>query len=273
MTDSNPQPEIPPPPTLLPMLPPPVEPRPRRNPFWNALAGCFVLLTVVVILIFLAPTLIGVNVVASVVDIARSLVNPPTTARVDSRGTIISGIQSIGQLVSISVQMAEPEINVGVQQGGLNACGFLATHVAEGTIEGGMDMTQITDDSIEYDAATETYTIHLPAPQLTSCRIDYIRQYNRSTTVCNVDWDGARVIANYKALNNFRDDALEGGILQRAEVEARLVIGNFVGALTGSRVNIEFAETETTAVPSSCVPPVPEGWTYLEATDEWVKAP
>ena len=273
MTDSNPEPEVPPPPTLPPALPPPVENRPRRSPFWNAVAGCSLLLTVIVVLIFLAPTLVGVNLVASVVDIARNLVNPPTTARVDSRGTIISGIHSIGQLVSVSVQMAEPEINVGVQQGGLNACGYLATRVAEGTIEAGVDMTQITDESIEYDPITETYTIHLPAPQLTSCRIDYIRQYNRSTTVCNVDWDGARVIANYKALNNFRDDALEGGILQRAEMEARLVIGNFVSALTGSRVNIAFADAETTVMPLSCVPPVPTGWTYIEASDQWVKSP
>lgn len=229
------------------------------------------MLAVVLVLLFLAPTLVGVNLVATVVDMARNLVNPPLTARVETRGTIINGIQSVGQLVSISVQMAEPEINVGVQQGGLNACGFLATHVASGTIEGGVDMTQLTDDSIEYDALSETYTIHLPAPQLTSCRIDYIRQYNRSTTMCNVDWDGARLIAGYKALISFRDDALEGGILQRAELEARLVIGNFVGALTGSRVNVEFAESESAAMPPSCVPSVPEGWTYIEANDQWVK--
>jgi hypothetical protein len=229
------------------------------------------LLAVIIVALFLAPTLIGVNILSAIVDTARNLVNPPTIAHVDSRGTIISGIQSIGQLVSISVQLAEPEISVGVQQGGLNACGYLAAHVAQGTIEGGIDLTQITDESIDYDPVAEVYTIYLPAPQLTSCRIDFIRQYNRSTTICNVDWDGARVIAGYKALTGFRDDALEGGILERAKIEARLVIGNFASALNGNRVHIEFDETATTALPASCVPPIPEGWTYLEATDEWVK--
>lgn len=242
-----------------------------RGYVWFGLGGCGLFLAALILLFFLAPTLLGVNVLAAIVDTARSLANPPTTARVETRGTIISGIQAIGQLVSISVQLAEPEIRVGVQQGGLNACGFLATHVAQGTIEGGVDLSRITDESVIYDAGSNTYTIHLPAPQLTSCRIDFIRQYNRSTTICNVDWDGARVIAGYQALVGFRDDALESGILERAKIEARLVIGNFVDALTGSRVMIVFDETGTTALPASCAPPVPDGWTYLEESGQWVK--
>jgi hypothetical protein len=46
--------------------------------------------------------------------------------------------------------------------------------------------------------------------------VDYIRQYDTSTTACSIDWDEARLLAQYVSLQELRDDTLEAGILNRA---------------------------------------------------------
>ena len=237
----------------------------RHRYLFGGLIGCLVSLALAVAVLILT----GTGLLDRVTNALGQAVNPPTTARTMTTETILTGIQPLGQLVSISVQLAKADIDVGVQQGGLNACGFSASHVAEGTVEAGIDLSRISAEDISYDAASETYTLHLPAPALTSCRIDFIRQYSRSTTVCNVDWDQARLLANYTAINDFRDDSLESGLLDRGEQEARLVLGNFVGALTGSHVNFVFDQSDA-PLPPSCAPQTPSGWSYDEATGSWI---
>lgn len=230
--------------------------------------GCLVLIVVLVI----ASVLLGVTSVNGILGGIGSIFSggPPPRASITSTQTLVQGIQPLGQLVSVSTQLAKADIAVGIQQGVLNTCGFSANHVAQGAIEAGIDLTHITPDDIRYDEARNTYVVTVPAPQLTSCRVDYIRQYDRSTTACNVDWDEARLLASYTALIDFRDDALEGGILTRAENEARLVLGNFVSAVTGSSVEIVFSETQQ-PLPPSCQPSVPSGWMIDPATGGWTR--
>jgi len=241
----------------------------RRRSGCRALLGCLLIVMLALLLVVAVPTLLSAGVIDRLISGISYAVNPPTTARATSTETILTGIQPLGQLVSISAQLAKADIDIGVQQGGLNACGFSASHVAQGTIEAGIDISGIAAEDISYDALTGSYTLRLPAPSLTSCRIDLIRQYSRSTTVCNVDWDEARLLANYISLGDFRDDALEGGILGRAESEARLVLSNFIGALTGSRVTLVFEGTDP-PLPASCSPETPPGWFYDENNNAWI---
>ena len=232
--------------------------------------GCMALLLIVLAIpIFLGVTTAN-NALSAIVGIFRpgSL---PQVANVTSTQTLVQGIQPLGQLVSVSAQLAKADINIGIQAGALNACGFSADHVAQGAVEAGIDLTGFNTNSLNYDAASNTYTLRLPSPQLTSCRIDFIRQYRRSFTTCAVDWDEARLIAQYEAMIDFRDDAVEGGILTRARLEAELVIRNFVELLTQSNVQVIFDEPETPVVPPSCVPDIPEGWLMNEQTGQWVK--
>ncbi|MBZ0289450.1 MAG: DUF4230 domain-containing protein, partial [Anaerolineae bacterium] len=231
--------------------------------------GCLLLLILPVVVLLL----MGVITVNGLLSGVQNVLSPkPAVATVFSTQTIVTGIQPMGQLVSVSSQLAKADIAIGVQQGALNACGFSANHVAQGTVEGGIDLTKISDTDVQYDAANNTYTVLLPAPQVTSCRIDFIRQYERSLTACPVDWDEARLLAQYEALNAFRTDAVEGGILQRAEQEARIVIANFVAALTGAKVQIVFKSGEGQAfLPPSCVPEVPPGWSYDATTKSWTQ--
>jgi len=174
-------------------------------------------------------------------------------------------------LVSISSQLAKADIFVGIEQSTANMCGFSANHVAQGAVEAGIDLTLMHDEDATFDPATNTYTIILPAAQLTSCRLDYIRQYDRSTTLCSVDWDEARLLANYAALVGFREDAIEGGILTAAEQQARVVLSSFIEGLTGASVVINFSQNSTLSIPSSCQPDIPVGWNYNEAENTWIR--
>jgi hypothetical protein len=229
--------------------------------------GCLSVTIILVVVILALPAVVS-QVAAGIVGI----LNPgPPVASVVSTQTIVQGIQPMGQLVSISAQLAKADIFIGVQQGALNACGFGANHVAQGAIEAGINLTQVTAEDVTYNGVTDAYTLTLPPAQLTSCRVDFIRQYDRTTTTCAVDWDEARLLANYTSLIEFRDDALEGGILNRAEQEARLVLGNFVRLLTGRDVEIGFKPADGATMPPSCQPEVPQGWAFTQETGAWLK--
>ena len=188
-----------------------------------------------------------------------------------STQTIVQGIQPLGELVSVSVQLAKADVKVSVNTGIMAAGSYSVNHVVQGAVEAGVDLTKIGPDNLGYDAATNTYTLIIPEPQLTSCRVDYIRQYDWSATLLNVDWDEARVMANYMALIDFRDDAIKGGILDRAEAETKLVLGNFVRAVSGHPVDIVFQKPEKPVIPPSCQPDLPPGWTYSPDANLWYK--
>ena len=80
--------------------------------------------------------------------------------------------------------MAKADVDIQVSQSALNACGHSAKYVTQGTVEAGVDLTQFDTDDFSYNMVTNTYTISLPAPELTNCRIDFIRQYANSFTAC-----------------------------------------------------------------------------------------
>lgn len=233
------------------------------------MGGCLLLIGAAVLVLVLTGVT-SVNNLIGGIGSALGAGRVPV-ASVLSTQTVVTSIQPLGQLVSVSAQLAKADIFVGIEAGLANACGFGANHVAQGAVEAGIDLTQLTASDVQYDALRNTYVITLPAPVLTSCRVEYIRQYDRTTTACNVDWDEARFLAQYTALIDFRDDALEGGILTRARSEARDVIANFIGLTTGANVEINFREpAQPVRLPQSCQPDAPQGWVQ-NANGTWTR--
>lgn len=239
--------------------------------------GCFALTGIIVLVILvgiIVSILSGVWTINSVLASIGDFFGQPTTATIMPSRTIVSSLQPLGQLVSISAEVAQADIGVSVHTGSLNLCGHSANHVARGVIEAGVDITQVEEDSVTYDEATNTYTLTLPAPGITSCRIEYIRQYERSGggVTCGVDWDNIRLLAQHEAMNRFTADTLEGGILNRAQRETTLLMQSFVSALTGSNVRVIYAPaTGETRLPPSCQPQVPRGWLFDDEFNSWVK--
>jgi hypothetical protein len=238
------------------------------------LTGCGLLsvgVVIVCVLSIVIPSLGVANFIGNIFDSIGDFFGTEETATVDSSQTIVLNIRQLGQLVSVSAQVAKMDINVSTRGGIANACGRTAHHVAQGTIEAGIDLTLVEADDVDISVSTDTVTINLPPAQLTSCRVDAIRQYERTTSTCGTDWDEIRQLAQHVALNEFRDDAIEGGILLRAHNDAEIVLTNFLGLVTGKAVRVTFSEPdpETQMFAPSCFPEPPTGWEYNANEDYW----
>ena len=202
----------------------------------------------------------------------RDFFFPESGAYVRSTRTILNGIRGFGQLVTVAVEVAKADIRVEVNEGFLNYGHYSASHVAVGVIEAGIDFTAIGESNIRFDRANEIYHVSLPSPLLTSCRIEYIDQYGASLTLLPADWDIIRQLAQFQALTEFSDDALEGGILERAGEEAALRIGDFISAITAVTADVIFQENDSYASsPQSCLPEPPQGWLKKEGESGWKK--
>lgn len=228
--------------------------------------GCLL----VILVPFIVAILLGMTTLGGILASIQAVFSPRTTASVLSSQTIVREILPKAELVTASAQLAKAGILIGVQQGVANACGYSANHVATGTVEAGVNLADMNEQSVSYDVLTDTYTIRIPAPQLTSCYIDQIQQYNVTFTACSQDVIGAQALASYIAVTEFRDDAIEGGLLKRAERESRLALRDLLTQFTTSNVVIEF-EPPTNALPSSCAPEVPPGWVFDTGANAWVK--
>ncbi|NDJ60917.1 MAG: DUF4230 domain-containing protein [Chloroflexi bacterium] len=237
---------------------------------WGMAGGCGCLLLSVVAIV--GSVFLGITTVGNVIGSFGGLlgVPPAPVAQVVSTETIVTGLQPLAELTTVETQLAKA-LTVGVQQGALNACGVSATYSVEGIVAAGIDLSQITVEDVTYDAVRDTYVITLPAPQLTTCDISHIDQVDNTFTTCVVNWDEMRQLAEYNAQIEFRDDAVEGGLLDRAEIEARIALTAFFQAVTGSAVELNFRPTESgePLFDSTCNPPEPGDWTRNANTGSW----
>ncbi|MFN8379515.1 MAG: DUF4230 domain-containing protein [Anaerolineae bacterium] len=226
---------------------------------------------VAVTVIIVAILIGGTSTINAVFGGLRGLVAPPAVAVVGEAPTSVIDLAPLSQLVTISTQLARADVPVQVSGGALNACGYSAYHVVMATLAAGVDLSQVTQDDIVYDEATGRYTVTVPAPQYTSCSVDYSRQYERSFTTCNVDWDAARQLAEYTSLQAMMQETFEGGLLDRAGDEAQNVLSSFIGALTGKPVDVVFDASRQPPFPAQCERRVPDGWTYDAVSNQWRK--
>lgn len=256
-------------------LPPPPE-SPAKRALWGCggAAGCLGVLALIVII----PALVTAGTIggawALLAHNLGSIVNPaPPSAAVASSATIVNQVRPLGQLVSTRAQVAKADIAITVSAGRFSQCGHSANHVAQATIEAGIDLLGVDESAVAYDPLTDTYTLTLPSPVITSCRVDFIDQYQRSAFVpgCTVDWDDLRQIAQYESLKAFREDALEGGLLITAERDAQLALTSFIGALTGSSVEVIFVDVALDERGSGCDPELPRDWQFNAQMGTWTR--
>ena len=208
----------------------------------------------------------------TVADKVQEVLEIETRASIEMENLVLLSIQPLGQLVSVSNQYAEPNISVSVQDGFLGLCGGAVNHVVKGTVEAGFDLYKVEAMDVVHEEEGDSWILQLPPPELTSCRIDYIRQYERTFTLCRKDWDEYRLLAESVVLPKIVDEALAEGILDTAEQEASFALGSFLRALTGSsNIHIEFRDEPVADLPASCTRELPPGWQFDEDSDSWVK--
>lgn len=201
--------------------------------------------------------------ISNKVDQVRDLFFPESAAYVRSPLTIVNSIHGIGQLVIVTSEIAATNLKVEIHEGFLNAGFYSANHVAIGAIEAGINFDAIDENSVRFE--DDVYTLTLPAPTITSCRIEHIDQNEHSVTLLNADWNMVRQLAQHDATWQFARDMIEAGILERAREETALRLGNFVSELTGKPAHIEFAARDREVeLPQSCQPITPSGWEKTE---------
>lgn len=226
--------------------------------------GCLALIAVLIVSPCIGLAIVILSSSAGLSGMFSSVMNfldPPATVNIVSNRTIVHSLQGLGQLVTVSSEVAKADIQVSVNEGFLNAGSYSAKHVAVGVIEAGIDIATTNKDHVSYDSTANTYTLRLPSPNITSCRIEHIDQYSGSLTLLPADWDLLRQLAQHDAIAQFAQDMIEGGILERAKAEAALRLGDFIGALTGSQAHIEYEASDAEAkLPPSCQPDPPSGW-------------
>lgn len=200
------------------------------------------------------------------------LIDPPASVNLVSSRTIVNSLRGLGQLVTVRGEFSQTDLKVSVHEGILNSGYHSANHVALGRIEAGVDITQFDRDDVRYDAATGAIHLTLPPPIITNCNIEHIDQDDYSLSVLQKDWDAVRQLAEYEAIAQFREDALEGGILAESKEEITHRLGTFINTLTGSPVHIEFEDPGEAQYGDTCLPDLPTGWQIDAETGEWTRA-
>lgn len=129
--------------------------------------------------------------------------------------------------------------------------------VAVGHIEAGIDVSALTDDDIAYDAETQTLTVNLPSPRLRACFLDESRSYiaeRRSGIFAQTSRDLEDTTREY-ALRQFRNDAIENGILEEAANDVLQIMENFLTGTTpeGTTLALQIAPINNAApIPENC---------------------
>ena len=171
------------------------------------------------------------------------------------QGTVVlEKIQSMSQLTTmrfnysslITSQRELPGILAGLY-------GDRLVMVAVGHVNAGIDLRQLTPDSITRQG--DTMTIRLPPPQLLDCFLNEQASYvvSRDTGLFARPAPNLDSAARHFAVGQFRDNALRDDIFVQVQTNSQVVITNFVQGLGVKQVNVVTSPRDPNApLPESC---------------------
>lgn len=217
--------------------------------------GCFSLLALPIVV----ALVLGVTTLSSIVSGVTSIFNPPPPTLVFNMTTILEKIQDMSMLTTtrynysgiVTVQTDMPAL--------LNSLyGRQLMMVAVGSVTAGIDLSKLTEaDMANNDGVL---TLNLPAPTLQDCFLneqdtEIVERsggpFSGATGRDNLDVESRRY-----AVRQFRDKALESGILNEVKLQSQIALAQFIGALQVNsirEVRISFADPLPDALlPQSC---------------------
>jgi hypothetical protein len=224
----------------------------------------------IIALALIASVLIGINALPNLIQ--------PAQGREFSTQTVVNSIRPLGQLTTYEAQFAKAGVGISLRWGVAGACNVGAKHAVQGTVRAAIDLTRISEDDITYDTETKTLTLNLPAPTVAACSVDEIIQYDSygATVFCSINYDELRQVAQYTSINNFRGEAQSGGLLDRAQSQAKFLLEGFLQTLIsnlpnqeGVKIVIRFAPATQVTYDRTCQPNPPIGWRYDAANNAW----
>lgn len=189
-----------------------------------------------------------------------------TPARPDPK-SIIEQVQLEGELATVKTQLAKAGLEVRTYFGVMDACQIGARYVARATISAGINLDGLSATDVTVQEA-DRITIRLPAPRVLDCILDTTQtqrydDWGRSP-LCQIEIESMDRLANYIALNDFRQAAIEDGILETAKKQSASVIRNMF-KFAGITAEIEFKDpVASESIPKSCKSAPPDNWTLRD---------
>ena len=224
----------------------------------NNLATTVLLALILIVLIAIFLPQVENNNAPTQIEPTRTPVPP---------GAILSSIQELGQLITIRQEFAF--VDLEVRDPAPLGCTYTAQHVAKGVVEAGIDLTAIGEASVQRSFLGYPEKVKVPSPAISSCRIEYFRQYDKQgggTAKCfGNNWDAMNDIGRHLAMEILVKEAIEREILEKVEEQVSLVMGSAIRILVGGNALIEFeAAPETPLIPPSCKIDPPANWVRRE---------
>jgi len=112
--------------------------------------------------------------------------------------------------------------------------------VAVGQVTAGVDLAELADGDVVVDQARGTASVTLPPARVLSTRLDNDRSwvYARTTDILAQRHEDLETRARQEAERTLEQAALDGGILERARVNAERTVATFVRSLGYATVTV-----------------------------------
>lgn len=227
---------------------------PRRNSgcLWGIVGalGCLVILLIPVVIAILA----GTTTINGIFDDLRDIFDsePKIVITVNA---VLDRVQTMSQLTTVrynysSMVTTEREMPELLQA----LYGDQQVMVAVGHVNAGIDLSQITADNITLDGST--LILQLPPPQLQDCFLNEQQSYviSRDTGLFARPAPNMDVEARRYAVRQFRDMALEAGILDDVQIQSAAALQEFLSLVDPE--NIE--QVQVIGAPQNLNAPLPE---------------
>ena len=243
MTEPKPRSQSAPPfPPELPPAPPPASlpspyagdaPPERRGCLgcgWGVLGalGCLVLLLAPIVGLLLAGSLTVNGIIGGV----QSMFNPPVKVNIN---LALDSIQGLSQLTTVRYNYSSLVTSERDMPDVLKLLyGEKQVIVAVGHINAGIDLSQIKAGDVSLNGSS--ITLRLPPPQLQDCFVSEQESYIASTETGIFSRSAPQLVVEARryAVQQFRNRALEEGILNDVQAQARDVVQHFVQTLNPS---------------------------------------
>jgi hypothetical protein len=218
-----------------------------------AAGGCFS----IPIIAFILLVILGINTMDGIFDGIKGIFDPPDTYTFESTNLVLEKIQAMSQLTTTRYTFS----NIVESQRDLP--GVLETlyrdqlvMVVAGHINAGIDLSKVKPEDITTDGAT--LMVRLPSPELFDCFINEAQSYvvERNTGLFASESPQLDQRARAFAISEFRDQALENGILNEVNLNATSTLELFLKSLPiegNAQVQvIPSPPNDETAFPPSC---------------------
>jgi hypothetical protein len=212
--------------------------------------GCLVILMIP----FVVAVIAGTTTVNSIIENAREIFSSEPVITI-SANTVLDRVQTMSQLTTVRYNYSSMVTTERDMPELLSTLyGDRQVMVAVGHVNAGINLQQLTPDDITIDG--DTLTLRLPPPQLQDCFLNEQQSYvvSRDTGLFASPATNMDVEARRYAVRQFRDMALEAGILDEVQTQSAVALQELLSLVDPENIQ----EIQVVAAPQNLNAPLPE---------------